>query len=96
MQDERFEWHDGKARSNIRDHEVSFEEAALALDDDLALDDIDDSLDYGEERLKLIGMAQGQLLAVVFTTRGKRIRIISARKADRHEQDDYYRQGGQA
>jgi hypothetical protein len=37
-------------------------------------------------------MSQGQLLAVVYTEREDRIRIISARKATKREQDDYYRQ----
>ena len=91
MRDERFEWLDRKARTNIRDHGVTFEEAMLAFDDDLSIDDIDESMNYGEERWKLTGMARGRLLVVIYTLRGKRIRTISARKADRHEQEDYYR-----
>ena len=47
---------------------------------------------YGEERVILVGMSQGQLLTVVYTKRGERLCIVSARKATRHEQDDYYRE----
>jgi uncharacterized DUF497 family protein len=53
---------------------------------------IDDREDYGEERIQLVGMCEGVLLHVTYTERGERIRIISARRAERHEQDDYYRE----
>jgi uncharacterized DUF497 family protein len=49
-------------------------------------------LPYGEERCILLGMTNGQVLAVVYTERGGHIRIISAQRATRHEQDYYYRQ----
>jgi len=47
---------------------------------------------YGEERWNLLGMCEGVILHVTYTERGERIRIISARRAERHEQDRYYRQ----
>jgi len=47
---------------------------------------------YGEERWNLLGMCEGVILHVTYTERGERIRIISARRAERHEQDGYYRQ----
>ena len=93
MYDGRFEWHDRKARTNIRDHGVSFEEATQVFDDLQAVDELDTSMDYGEERSILIGLANGELLVVVYVMRGERIRIISAREADRHEQEKYYGQG---
>jgi uncharacterized protein len=39
-------------------------------------------------------MVLGTLLLVTYTERADRIRIISARRATRHEQDDYFRQNG--
>ncbi|MGQ0684455.1 BrnT family toxin [Bradyrhizobium sp.] len=46
---------------------------------------------YGEERMQVIGMAHRDVLFVVVTVRDDDIcRIISARKATRHEQDRYY------
>jgi uncharacterized protein len=92
MQDDTFEWDDDKAVENRRRHRVSFEEATLAVGDPLAIEELDTREDYGEDRMVVIGMSQGQLLAVVCTHRDDRIRIISARKATRHEQDDYYRE----
>ena len=47
---------------------------------------------HGEERWNLLGMCEGVILHVTYTERGERIRIISARRAERHEQDRYYRQ----
>ena len=93
MRDERFEWLDRKARTNIRDHGVAFPDATRVFDDPNAVDDIDSTMDYDEERSILIGMAGSELLVVVYTMRDERIRIISARRPQRHEQERYYRQG---
>ena len=87
-----FEWDDAKAAANLRDHGVSFAQAAAACRDPFAVEWIDDRKDYGEERINLLGMCEGVILHVTYTERGERIRIISARRAERHEQDDYYRQ----
>jgi uncharacterized protein len=92
MQDEDFEWDDDKAATNLRDHRVSFEQAAFAFNDPFAVEWIDEREAYGEERSVLLGMAGGQVLTVVYTERGDRIRIISAWRATRHERDYYYRQ----
>jgi uncharacterized protein len=87
-----FEWDDEKARANARKHGVAFERAKLAFADPFAIAALDDREDYGEERFILIGMADGPLLFVAFTERGDRKRIISARRATRHEQAIYERQ----
>ena len=87
-----FEWDDTKAAENLRNHRVSFEEAILAVGDPFSIEWLDTREAYGEERVVLVGMSQGQLLTVVYPERGERVRIISARKATKHEQDDYYRQ----
>jgi uncharacterized DUF497 family protein len=92
MQDEQFEWDDDKAAENLRYHSVSFEQATFAFNDPFAVEWIDEREAYGEERSVLLGIANAQLLTVVYTGRGERIRIISAWRATRHEQDYYYRQ----
>jgi NAD(P)-dependent dehydrogenase (short-subunit alcohol dehydrogenase family) len=53
---------------------------------------IDAREDYGEERINLVGLCDGTLIHVTYTERGERIRSISARRAERYEQDDYYRE----
>jgi uncharacterized protein len=87
----RFDWDNNKAASNWRDHGVTFDQAVKAIGDPFAVEWIDDREAYGEERVNLLGMCEGVLLHVTYTERGDLIRIISARRAERNEQDDYYR-----
>jgi uncharacterized DUF497 family protein len=87
-----FEWGDDKAAVNWREHGIAFHEAAKAFRDPFAVERIDRRRDYGEERINLVGMCEGVLIHVTYTERGERIRLISARRAERNEQDDYYRE----
>ena len=88
-----FEWHRAKAEANLRTHGVSFGLAETVFKDPFAIELVDDREDYGEERFVIIGMAEGHiLLFVAYTEREGRIRIISARRATQHEQDEYFRQ----
>ncbi len=78
-----FEWDSKKAVSNLRKHDVSFEEATTVFDDPqcLPLYDSKHSNDR-EERELLIGISvKLRILTVCFTRRGDNFRIISARKA---------------
>ena len=88
----RFGWNNNKAASNWRDHGITFDQAAKATGDPFAVEWIDDREAYGEERINLLGMCDGVILHVTYTERGERIWIISARRATRHEQDNYYRE----
>ena len=92
MQDERFEWDDDKAASNLAKHKIGFDDARLVFDDPGSLDEPDDSMDYGEQRFKSIGMANARLIVVFYTLRDERVRIISARRPSRKEQQDYARE----
>jgi uncharacterized protein len=87
-----FEWDPNKAARNLRDHNVSFEEAAIACRDPFAVEWIDERENYDEERLVLLGLCGREVLYVVYTERGENIRIISARRAEKYEQNEYYRQ----
>jgi uncharacterized DUF497 family protein len=87
-----FEWDDDKAAQNLKDHKVSFETATAAFSDRCAIEYFDQREDYGEERVILIGHAFGTLLFVVYTLREERYRLISARRATKNEQNDYYLQ----
>jgi uncharacterized protein len=91
MNDNEFEWDDIKAEANLRKHKISFQKARRVFDDLFALVEQDLSEDFGEDRFLATGMVEGLLVAVVFTERGERIRLISARKANSHEQRRYYR-----
>ncbi len=91
MRDDRFEWDDEKARRNLAKHEYSFETGCLVFDDPNFIDLPDDDPD--EERFKVTGMAAGRLVTVIYAERPPRLRIISVRKASRHEQTAYFAQG---
>ena len=78
-----FEWDDAKAQSNLRDHGVSFSLATRVFGDVRRFERSDDRMDYGEDRWLTVGLISGAEIAVVFTARGDRIRLISARRAER-------------
>lgn len=85
-----FEWDSVKAKTNKEKHKVAFEEAATVFGDEnsLTIDDIAHS--ENEKREITIGKSiYDQILVVVYTVRGKNIRIISARKANKKEKIQY-------
>jgi len=83
------EWDPAKARANFTKHGVRFADAVTALEDDSALT-IRDLSSEDEERWVTMGLdASGRLLVVVYTWRGERVRLISARQATRHERRQY-------
>ena len=92
MRDDDFEWDDAKDVENYAKHGIGFEDARGVFDDQFAVDGVDENEAYGEERFTAIGMVRGVLLFVVYTERGARVRLISARRATKYEQDDYYQQ----
>lgn len=84
-----FEWDPAKAARNLREHGVTFEEATEVFYDDRAV--IEDDPDPDEERFSIIGMSRRRMLFVVYTERGDdTTRIISARKAAKHEARAYH------
>jgi uncharacterized protein len=85
-----FEWDVLKTRSNESKHGVSFDDATLVFRDKWASEQADDG-DHKEERRRAIGSASHQILFVVYTARRNAIRIISARKATRHESESYWK-----
>ena len=88
-----FEFDKAKAKANFRRHGMSFDLARTVFSDPFAIERLDDREEHGEERFVIIGVAEGKaLLFVAYTQREDRIRIISARRATRYEQDDYFQQ----
>jgi len=87
----RFSWDPRKAASNLKDHEVSFEEAVTAFGDPLSITIPDPEHSESEERFVLVGLsANSRLLVVIHAERGDdEIRVISARLATRRERTQY-------
>ncbi len=86
-----FEWDEAsKAGINFRKHGVRMPEAIPVFDDPSAITISDDESDPEEQRFVTLGMgAMGRLLVVVYMWRGDNIRIISARRAEAHECEQY-------
>lgn len=86
----QYEWDPNKAAHNVAKHQVTFEEAATVFDDPLYITLLDEEHSVVEERFITIGTSErSRLLLIAHTDRAGRIRIISARKATKHEQRFY-------
>jgi uncharacterized DUF497 family protein len=85
-----FEWDEDKARQNLKKHSVSFNEAITVFADPLSLTIPDPSHSEEEERFVIMGASHTlRQLVVVYTERGERIRIVSARVATSNERKKY-------
>jgi uncharacterized DUF497 family protein len=89
----RLDWDPRKAAANLQKHRVSFEEAQTAFLDEEGLVIQDPDHSEAEDRFILLGLSAG--FRVLFfcpcvRESGSLIRIISARRANRHEQNQYH------
>ena len=89
-----FEWDENKNRINLEKHGITFEEASTVFFDDRAIlfDDPEHSID--EDRFLLLGMSETAKVCIVchcYRESDTVIRIISARKATRKEEERYVR-----
>ena len=85
-----FEIDSAKAVINLKKHKVSFEEAASVFGDPMAYTFADPDHSIGEERWLMFGLSRmARLLAIIYTQRRGKYRIISARLATRNERKIY-------
>lgn len=78
-----------KDRANRRKHGISLERAA-DLFAGRHVEQIDDTMDYGEERWSATGMIDGAFFNCTYADRGRYRRIISLRRATRREVEKYF------
>jgi uncharacterized protein len=83
---DEFEWDDEKATSNLEKHGIDFQGAIRIFEGSLLVTCSDRT---DERRFKAIGVADDLELAVIYTWREGRRRIISARRARHHEREAY-------
>jgi uncharacterized DUF497 family protein len=89
MRDEpEFEWDEAKSRKNLRERGFDFEFATRIFDGP-CIEEEDLRRNYGERRIAATGKIEDGIFVVVYTQRGERRRIISARPAKSKERDDY-------
>ena len=85
-----FEWDSAKARTNASKHGVTFEEASTVFGDAAALTIPEPAHSEDENREITIGLShRANILVVIHTERGDKIRIISARRASQRERETY-------
>ena len=85
-----FEWDPKKSGANQKKHGVSFHDAATVFADPLAITFSDPDHSVGEHRFLTFGHSKvNRLLVVSHTERRGKIRIISARRATKHERAIY-------
>lgn len=84
----RFEWDEAKRETNIGKHGVDFADLEPLFQRE-TVTILDDRFDYDEERFVTLGLLKGVVLVVVHTETDDTIRIISARKATRYEEESY-------
>ena len=94
MAELRFEWDNRKEKANIKKRGISFEEARTAFYDENAIQYFDPDHSDEEDRFILLGISFKLRVLVVchcFRESDTVIRIISARKADGDEENEYWR-----
>lgn len=84
-----FEWDENKRQTNITKHDIDFIDAQKIFDYDTVTIE-DNRFNYGEQRFIAIGLLNGKIIVIVYTERSNKIRIISARKATKNEQQIYF------
>jgi uncharacterized DUF497 family protein len=86
-----FEWDEAKQIGNLRKHGVDF--AAVRQFDWAEVQESEDRRkNYGERRWVAYGRIGDRLHVLIYTRRGERVRVISLRRANNKETDEYERQ----
>ena len=83
-----FEWDAAKSTRNARERGLPFD-VAMALFDAPTLEAVDNRKDYGERRVKAVGVVRGIVLVCIYVERPKARRIVSLRKASGKERHAY-------
>ncbi len=88
-----FTWDEKKRRLNLAKHSVDFRDASEIFDGPLVTVE-DTREDYREPRYVALGLLQGVVVSVAYTERRDEVRIISIRKALKHEARFFFSQIG--
>ncbi len=84
-------WDEAKRRLNLRKHGIDFADADRIFRG-VTFTAEDTREDYGEQRFLTLGLLEDQVVSVTHTEQGEEIRIISIRKATKHEARFYFSQ----
>ena len=84
---ENFEWDENKRIYNLEKHGIDFIDIIEIFDDPNRIEI--ENLRNGEQRFQTIGMVNDVILFLVYTSRGRKKRIISVRRASKNEREAY-------
>jgi uncharacterized protein len=82
-----FEWDENKRNYNLEKHGIDFIDAVSIFDDPDRIEF--ENTRQGETRIQTIGMVHDIVLFLVYTSRGRKKRIISVRRASKNERKAY-------
>ena len=88
-----FTWDEAKRQSNLRKHGLDFADAFRVFAGPIRLEE-DTRYDYGEQRMMAVGALDSVVVVVVHVENDETIRIISMRKANKHEENLYFEEAG--
>ena len=83
------DWDQRKHQPNLKKHGFDFADADRVFDG-VTFTYEDDRIAYGEQRFVTLGSLNGTLVSIVHTERADHIRVISMRKATKHEREIYF------
>jgi uncharacterized DUF497 family protein len=86
----RITWNPKKRLTNLRKHGLDFADAERIFSGHTLLRP-DRRFDYGEARFSTMGLLGATVVVIAHTESGGKIHIISMRKAERHEQENYFK-----
>ena len=86
----RFTWSETKRKLNLQRQGFDFVDAAKVFDGPTYTYE-DDRFDYSEQRFVTLGVLEGVVVSIVHTETPHQIRVISFRKATRHEQAIFFK-----
>ncbi|MFI3223098.1 MAG: BrnT family toxin [Methylococcaceae bacterium] len=89
----KYEWDENKSLTNPQKHGLSFEDVDLFFSG-MCVTFEDERYGYGEPRFITLGTLEGRIVVVAHTPRLEATRIISMRKANEREQENYQKRLG--
>ena len=85
----RLEWDEDKRLINWQKHDIDFADVWQVFEGE-SLTGLDDRFDYDETRFVTYGLLEGEVVVVAHTENDDTIRVISARKAEKYEQEEFF------
>ncbi|MGD9628165.1 MAG: BrnT family toxin [Pyrinomonadaceae bacterium] len=82
-------WDEKKRKENIRRHGFDFRDVPRVFENE-SVTDVDDRFDYAETRYYTLGILDHLVVVISHTEDDNCIRVISFRKAEKHEEEIYY------